>query len=339
MEALRTLLEEDTEAGLAQAAAYVAGLGEANPGLSDLPAYQGALADLQSTEMAVGLLRSALRVSTQLGYVAAEVEAAGPGSLPPPSCPCSRPTWANWPRPTRRWRGAPASATPPATLGGHGALRGRTPQLIGRLAHRSRVAGRRVRRPARRLPDQHSGVLVGPGRRPAADARRADGPSPGGAGGAGRRVRDPARLLPAGGAGRRGRGRRGGPGDGFLRVGRRHRGPVPGDPGSGPLRQRRHRADPRDAAEPGRAGAALRGGRSPSQRRDRRRPTPTSGRPSARTSGGWPPSPSPGSCWCSSSCCGRWSPRCTWWPRCCSPGCPAWGSPPCCSRTCWATPG
>jgi putative drug exporter of the RND superfamily len=78
MEALRSLLEEDTEAGLSGAAAYLEGLGEANPGLADLPAYQGALADLQSTEMAVGLLRSALRVSTQLGYVAAEVAAADP---------------------------------------------------------------------------------------------------------------------------------------------------------------------------------------------------------------------------------------------------------------------
>jgi RND superfamily putative drug exporter len=77
MEALRTLMEEDTEAGLAQAAAYIAGLGEANPGLSDLSAYQGALADLQATEMAVGWLRGALRVSAELDYVAAQVEAAG----------------------------------------------------------------------------------------------------------------------------------------------------------------------------------------------------------------------------------------------------------------------
>ncbi|MBN2113245.1 MAG: MMPL family transporter, partial [Acidimicrobiia bacterium] len=78
MEALRRLLEEDTEAGLARVATYLEGLGEANPGLRDLPAYQGAVADLQSTGMAVRLLRSALRVSTQLGFVAAEVEAADP---------------------------------------------------------------------------------------------------------------------------------------------------------------------------------------------------------------------------------------------------------------------
>jgi putative drug exporter of the RND superfamily len=76
VEALRSLLEEDTEAGLSQAAAYIEGLGKANPGLADLPAYQGALADLQSTEMAVGLLRSSLRVSAELGYVTAQVEAA-----------------------------------------------------------------------------------------------------------------------------------------------------------------------------------------------------------------------------------------------------------------------
>ncbi len=78
MEALHALLEEDTEAGLARAAAYLEGLGEADPGLTDLPAYQGALADLRSTEMAVGLLRGALRVSTQLTYVAAQVRAADP---------------------------------------------------------------------------------------------------------------------------------------------------------------------------------------------------------------------------------------------------------------------
>lgn len=78
VEALREMLEEDTEGGLAQVAAYVVGLGEAFPGLSDLPAYEGSLADLRATELAVGLLRNALRVSTQLGFVGAGVSAADP---------------------------------------------------------------------------------------------------------------------------------------------------------------------------------------------------------------------------------------------------------------------
>ena len=82
VEALRQMLEEDTEGGLARVAAYVAGLGEAFPGLSDLPAYQGSLADLRAAELAVGLLRNALRVSTQLQFVIAEVEQTEPATFP-----------------------------------------------------------------------------------------------------------------------------------------------------------------------------------------------------------------------------------------------------------------
>jgi len=82
VEALRQMLEEDTEAGLAGAAAYIEGLGEAFPGLSDLPAYQGSLADLRAAELAVGLLRNALRVSTQLQFVIAEVEQTEPATSP-----------------------------------------------------------------------------------------------------------------------------------------------------------------------------------------------------------------------------------------------------------------
>ena len=82
VEALRQMLEEDTEGGLARVAAYVAGLGEAFPGLSDLPAYQGSLADLRAAELAVGLLRNALRVSTQLQFVIAEVEQTEPATSP-----------------------------------------------------------------------------------------------------------------------------------------------------------------------------------------------------------------------------------------------------------------
>ena len=74
--ALQKMLEEDTEAGLVRAAAYVEGLGGAFPGLSDLPAHQGSLADLRDFEAAVGLLRTAVRVSTQLGFVSAQVGSA-----------------------------------------------------------------------------------------------------------------------------------------------------------------------------------------------------------------------------------------------------------------------
>jgi RND superfamily putative drug exporter len=81
-EALRQLLEEDTEAGLDRAATYVAGLGEANPGLSDLPAFQGALADLGAFKAAVGVLRNSLRVGTQLQFVIAEVEGTDPREDP-----------------------------------------------------------------------------------------------------------------------------------------------------------------------------------------------------------------------------------------------------------------
>ena len=75
VEALRKLLEEDTEAGLARAATYVEGLGGAFPGLSDVPAYRSSLADLGAFEGAVGLLRGALRVSTQLGFVSTQAAA------------------------------------------------------------------------------------------------------------------------------------------------------------------------------------------------------------------------------------------------------------------------
>ncbi|MCU0281655.1 MAG: efflux RND transporter permease subunit, partial [Acidimicrobiia bacterium] len=82
IEALRQMLEEDTEAGLAGAAAYIEGLGEAFPGLSDLPAHQGSLADLRAFETAVSLLRMSLRVSTQLQFVIAEVAQTEPTTAP-----------------------------------------------------------------------------------------------------------------------------------------------------------------------------------------------------------------------------------------------------------------
>lgn len=82
MEALRRMLEEDTEGGLARASAYLEGLGAADPGLTELEAYRSALADLRATETAVRLLRTALRVSTQLQFVIAEVEQTDPAEDP-----------------------------------------------------------------------------------------------------------------------------------------------------------------------------------------------------------------------------------------------------------------
>jgi RND superfamily putative drug exporter len=74
--ALQRLLEGDTEAGIEGAASYIEGLGGAFPGLSEVAAYRSSLGDLDSFAGAVGLLRNALRVSTQLEFVAGQVGSA-----------------------------------------------------------------------------------------------------------------------------------------------------------------------------------------------------------------------------------------------------------------------
>lgn len=80
--ALQRLLEEDTEGSLAGAAAYITALGEAFPGLADVPAFAASLDDLDAFGGAVTLLRGALRVSTQLEYVAAQVSSAAAADDP-----------------------------------------------------------------------------------------------------------------------------------------------------------------------------------------------------------------------------------------------------------------
>ncbi len=77
--ALQALLESDTEAGIARVAVYIEALGEAFPSLAEVPAYEASLDDLGSFGMSVGLLRTALRVSTQLEMVAAQVSSAAVG--------------------------------------------------------------------------------------------------------------------------------------------------------------------------------------------------------------------------------------------------------------------
>jgi RND superfamily putative drug exporter len=74
--ALRQLLEEDTEGGIRDAASYVEALGAAFPGLSDVPAYQASLDDLNGFRSAVATLRLALRVSTQLSFISAQLGTA-----------------------------------------------------------------------------------------------------------------------------------------------------------------------------------------------------------------------------------------------------------------------
>lgn len=76
MAALRQLLDNDTEGSIARAAAYIGALGEAYPLLTEIPQYQTSLDDLASFGTAVGMLRTALRVSSQLGFVAGQVSAA-----------------------------------------------------------------------------------------------------------------------------------------------------------------------------------------------------------------------------------------------------------------------
>jgi len=82
MAALQQLLEGDTETGIAQAAAYIGALGEAFPGLAEVPAYQASLDDLDTFGGSVALLRTALRVSTQLDYVAGQVSSAASAEGP-----------------------------------------------------------------------------------------------------------------------------------------------------------------------------------------------------------------------------------------------------------------
>jgi RND superfamily putative drug exporter len=82
MAALRQLLEEDTEAGIAQAAAYIEALGESFPSLAEAPEYRASLDDLDAFSGAVALLRSALRVSTQLEFVAAQVSSVAAAGDP-----------------------------------------------------------------------------------------------------------------------------------------------------------------------------------------------------------------------------------------------------------------
>jgi RND superfamily putative drug exporter len=74
--ALQALLESDTEAGIARVAAYIEALGGSFPGLAEVPAYRSSLDDLDTFGTSVALLRTALRVSTQLGIVAAQVSSA-----------------------------------------------------------------------------------------------------------------------------------------------------------------------------------------------------------------------------------------------------------------------
>jgi len=74
--ALRQLVEGDTEGSIARAAAYLEALGGALPQLTEVPEYQASLDDLGSFGTSLGLLRTALRVSTQLSYVAGEVSSA-----------------------------------------------------------------------------------------------------------------------------------------------------------------------------------------------------------------------------------------------------------------------
>ncbi len=76
MAALQQLLEGDTEAGIARAAAYIGALGEAFPSLAEVPEYQASLDDLDTFGGSVALLRTALRVSTQLDYVGGQVSSA-----------------------------------------------------------------------------------------------------------------------------------------------------------------------------------------------------------------------------------------------------------------------
>ena len=80
--ALQQLLEGDTEASIARAAAYIGALGEAFPTLAGVPAYQVSLDGLDTFGGSVALLRSALRVSTQLGFVAAQVSSAATAEDP-----------------------------------------------------------------------------------------------------------------------------------------------------------------------------------------------------------------------------------------------------------------
>jgi len=82
MAALQQLLEGDTEAGIARVAAYIGALGEAFPGLAEVPEFQASLDDLDTFGGSVALLRGALRVSTQLGYVAAQVSLAAEAEDP-----------------------------------------------------------------------------------------------------------------------------------------------------------------------------------------------------------------------------------------------------------------
>ncbi|MBP1633231.1 MAG: rane protein, MmpL family, partial [Acidobacteria bacterium] len=80
--ALRQLVEGDTEGSIARAAAYVEALGEALPQLTEVPEYQASLDDLGSFGTSVGLLRTALRVGTQLDYVAGQVSSAATAGDP-----------------------------------------------------------------------------------------------------------------------------------------------------------------------------------------------------------------------------------------------------------------
>ena len=109
IEALRRLLEEDTEAGLARAAAYVEGLGRrlSRPGRRPrLPVV---------ARRPGGFRRGGgLAARCPAGEHPAGVR-LGPGGGHGrrrgrhPAARCSRPTWANWPPPTPRWKGARAS--------------------------------------------------------------------------------------------------------------------------------------------------------------------------------------------------------------------------------------
>lgn len=80
--ALRQLVESDTEGSIAQASTYIEALGAAFPELAEMPEYQATLDDLGSFRTSVGLLRTALRVSTQLEYVAGQVSSASTAEEP-----------------------------------------------------------------------------------------------------------------------------------------------------------------------------------------------------------------------------------------------------------------